>query len=774
MHTKLTRHTLVLILALVLTALLFLVDFLIPSSNFWGRYLLPILIVFLWGQRSDVLIVAVCASLLVIAGYSLEPIPAPGDFLINHVLAIGVLWLVAWTLAQRMHLQEQLVAQHKEILRREQDLEAQVTARTADLKASEQQLTKIFCSNPAGIAITRQSDGCCVDANDAYLAIVGYSRDQVIGHSLVDLGIMTLAARTEVRSIFRQQGYMRGVDLQIANAQGEAVDILYSLEQIDFNGEPCYLGLIFDITERKRLERALRQSEQKFAAIFAANPVAVAVARYADNTYLDVNHAYATLFGFSGAEMIGHSPVELGIITVEQRAEIADRVRSQAHNRAIEVQLTAKDGSSVAVLATTEPVTIDGEPCELLVMVDITARLEAEKRVQETLQQLRLATEAAAIGIWKWNFADDSLEWDERMCELYGVPLAARQNGIYYDVWRSSLHPDDLEFANSTIMTAAQNGSPWQIRFRIVLPDGTLRHIQASSVVDYDLQRAALRMIGINRDITDQMHYEQLLQDTNALLEQRVAQRTADLQRANRLKDEFMAMISHELRTPLTGVLTLSEMLALEVAGPLTERQAVYVRSISESGERLLAVINGILSYTHLISGKLQLQREPCNLAELLAICAASQQHRANARQQTISVFVEPPDLTITSDSSSIAGVLKNLLDNAIKFTPEGGQVGLEAHLTPGPAGQIGPRNDLETGTVDLVVWDTGLGIAPDDLERIFKPFVQADGSLSRHHEGIGMGLAYVDQMVRLLGGTLAVESDLGRGSRFTATIPRQ
>ncbi|MFN8465193.1 MAG: PAS domain-containing protein [Caldilineaceae bacterium] len=634
----------VLIIALALTGLLFLLDFVVPGSNFWGRYLLPILFIFLFGRRRDVLIVTISASVLIVAGHWLGPTPPASDLLMNRVLPVVVVWLVAWVLAKRMRMQEQLLAQDQEILRREQDLERQVSLRTADLQASEQRFAKIFQANPGGIAITRQSDGCCVDANDAYLATVGYTRDQLVGHSLVDLGIMPAEVRAEVRAKFRQYGYIRGLDLQITNARGELVNILYSLEQIDINGEPCYLGLTFDIT----------------------------------------------------------------------------------------------------------------------------ARLQAEKRIHEALQRLRLATDAAGIGIWNWNLADDSLDWDERMCELYGVPVSARKRAIYYDVWRSSLHPDDLVYAESTLKAAVKDGTPWQIHFRIVLPDGTVRHIHTSSVIDYDQRGSPLRVIGINRDVTDQVLYEQLLQDSNAVLEQRVAQRTADLQRANQLKDEFMAMISHELRTPLTGVLTLSEMLAEGGPGPLNERQAFYVKGIAESGERLLTVINGILSYTHLISGKVQFQHERCDLAALLTICATAQQHRASARQQVIVVKVEPVDLTITSDSSGIAGMLKNLLDNAIKFTPEGGRVGLEAYPTPAPPGIATPVLD----SVDLVVWDTGVGITPGQMEYVRKPFVQADGSLSRRHEGLGMGLAYVDQMARMLGGTLVIESVPSEGSRFIITLP--
>ncbi len=251
----------------------------------------------------------------------------------------------------------------------------------------------------------------------------------------------------------------------------------------------------------------------------------------------------------------------------------------------------------------------------------------------------------------------------------------------------------------------------------------------------------------------------QALGRANDDLRQEMAARM-EAERAGHVKDEFMAMISHELRTPLTGVLVLAEMLDNQIAGPINARQAAYVRGITTSGERLLHVVNGILGYTGLLSGKHQLQFESCHLVSLLDNCATSQQHKAAEREQTIAVQVEPPDLAITGDPAAIADVLKRLLDNAIKFTPEGGRVGLEAHP------------DTGLGTVELVVWDTGIGIAADQLDRIFKPFTQADARLSRSHEGIGLGLAYVNQMVRLMGGTVAVESVVGEGSRFTVTLP--
>lgn len=143
----------------------------------------------------------------------------------------------------------------------------------------------------------------------------------------------------------------------------------------------------------------------------------------------------------------------------------------------------------------------------------------------------------------------------------------------------------------------------------------------------------------------------------------------------------------------------------------------------------------------------------------MLDIGAAAQQHKAAAKGQTIVVGVTPPDLAVTADAAAIAEVLKRLLDNAVKFTPEGGRIGLEAHL--GTA-----------GTANIVVWDTGIGITEGELGHVFHAFTQVDARLARSHNGIGLGLAYVDQMVRLLGGTIAVESTPGEGSRFTITLP--
>ena len=766
MRTHPLRSTLVLILACLLAILFYFLGMVVPQANFRGGFLLPILVAFLWGRRRDIYIVTALASILAPITFWAGGSAGLDSFLINELLPLGILWAAAWLLAQR-----------RLILDRQQELAAEVAARKAELEASEQRY-RLLAENAGNLIWTVDMDGAISYVSPAVERLRGVTREEEHSADWTDRMPPQFAAVVSARVAADLAALRAGTPIERVPRVTQAYrkdGSLFWIETVlsplyDDAGRPLGLcGTTRDITARHQAEEALRRSEDRFNKLFSSSPVGITLTRLADGQFQEANGAFLAMVGCDREEIIGRSSRELDLISPEDWACRMSVLQVQKGLQGHELELCSKRGEQLQTLLAVEVVDFEGEPCLLSSVVDITKRKQLEEQLRAANQRLQLATDAAGIGIWTWDFADYSLAGDDRMFELYGITAEERGAGISYDNWRTRIHPDDLALADPAQGDPGQISNQWSGTYRVMLPGGAIRYIQADTVLEYSKAGVPLRMVGINRDITDQEQYEQVLQGTNAILEQRVALRTADLeaalgelQLANQLKDEFMAMISHELRTPLSGVLSMAEMLDEQVAGPLNGRQATYVRGITASGERLLHVINGILGYTHLLSGKVRLQAKPCSLASVLNTCAADLQHTAAAKRLTIAVHVEPPDLAITGDAAAIADVLKRLLDNALKFTPEGGQIGLEA--CPG----------ARPGTIGIIVWDTGSGIVADQLEHILKPFAQADRRLARSHEGVGLGLAYVDQMVRLMGGTVVVASAVGEGSRFTITLPAQ
>ncbi|OAN45071.1 histidine kinase [Chloroflexus islandicus] len=275
--------------------------------------------------------------------------------------------------------------------------------------------------------------------------------------------------------------------------------------------------------------------------------------------------------------------------------------------------------------------------------------------------------------------------------------------------------------------------------------------------------------IAIVRDITAWRTAELALQAERDLLARRVAERTAELSRANaelaravRTKDEFLANMSHELRTPLNAILALSESLLEELRGPLNERQQAAVRAIEASGRHLLALINDVLDLAKIEAGRMDISKEVVAVSDLCEASLTLVKEQAHKKQIRLSLSIDNPQTRFLADPRRIKQILVNLLSNAVKFTPDGGSVELQV------------TTDAAQGTIAFTVSDTGIGIAPEQMQSLFQPFVQLDSSLSRQHEGSGLGLALVRRLADLHGGSVSVTSEPGKGSIFTVTLPYQ
>jgi signal transduction histidine kinase len=304
-----------------------------------------------------------------------------------------------------------------------------------------------------------------------------------------------------------------------------------------------------------------------------------------------------------------------------------------------------------------------------------------------------------------------------------------------------------------------------------------------------------LKLSQLSQDLAERNHALQTLSDE---LEIRVQQRTTELSasmaqlqqtqqqleqahadletyalnliQTTRLKDEFLATMSHELRTPLNAILGFSELLLDDTMGRLSDSQRQSVQTINESGEHLLGLITDMLDFSQISASQLQLDRQPVNLFQL---CLKSiERVETLAQDKTIDLTFEYGDWLMEQrfelDEARIYQILLNLLRNAVKFTPNGGKVKLVVSLQPTASAEtVQPASQLS-----LAVIDTGIGIAPERINQLFRPFRQLDSGLNRQYEGTGLGLALVKRLVELHNGTIAVESEPGQGSCFTVTLP--
>ena len=268
---------------------------------------------------------------------------------------------------------------------------------------------------------------------------------------------------------------------------------------------------------------------------------------------------------------------------------------------------------------------------------------------------------------------------------------------------------------------------------------------------------------GFFRNITLRKQAEQAIRDSEAQLRisrDQLSAANIALEKAARMKDEFLASMSHELRTPLTGILGLSEALQLNTYGSLTEKQIRALKNIEESGRHLLELINDILDLSKIEAGMLELNIDPVVLND---VCQASLQltkGMAHKKRLSVNFSIAPNSIHVRGDARRLKQMLVNLLSNAIKFTPENGSIGLEV------------QTDEKEQVVRLTIWDKGIGIAPENLQKLFQPFVQLESSLARQYEGTGLGLSLVRRMAELHGGSVQVESTPGEGSRFTILLP--
>jgi PAS domain S-box-containing protein len=547
--------------------------------------------------------------------------------------------------------------------------------------------------------------------------------------------------------------------------------------------------------ERTRAEEALRESEQRFRTLIRDLHVGVLL-QGPRAEILHSNQAALDLLGITEDQLLGKTSFDPDWNVIHE-----DGTAFPGPAHPVPQAIAARQPVRDVVMGVYRPISgdrvwllVDAEPQfgpngELRQVIcsfsDITARRQAElsvrelndtleQRVAEQTQELReaeahyrtLVEQIPAITyVAALNDLITTLYISPQIETILGFPQLDWLGDPKF--WIEQVHPDDRERMLAGRMRARIEKPPAPVEYRMIAHDGREVWLRDEVVLVYNDSGEPLALQGIIFDVTERRQMEVALEAERSSLARRVEERTAELRAANtelaraaRLKDEFLASMSHELRTPLNIILGMSETIQERVYGPLTDEQAEALHNVEESGRHLLALINDILDLSKIEAGRLALVPGPLVVEEISAASLRMVRQIAQHKHLSIALEHDPAVTTITADPRRLKQMLVNLLSNAVKFTPEGGAIGL----------QIGA--DPEHGVVHFTVWDTGIGIAPEHLSQLFRPFVQLDSRLSREYMGTGLGLVLVERMAGLHGGKVTVESELGRGSRFTITLP--
>jgi PAS domain S-box-containing protein len=529
------------------------------------------------------------------------------------------------------------------------------------------------------------------------------------------------------------------------------------------------MEILEDITERKRTENALRESEASFLDVLYASDDAILL--ISENTFIDCNEATARMLGYATREEFlkthpsALSPSEQpdGRSSCEKAEEMMRLAFERGFHRFEWIHRRA-DGEEFPVEVSLTPIVHTGRGLLHCVWRDITAVKQAEEALRENEARLRSITNSARDAILMMDPRGAISYWNPAAETILGYQAAEVLGRNLHELLAPErfLEAHQDAFAEF-VRTGGGSAVGQQMEMLARRKDG--REI----AVDLSLSAVSLNeewhAVGILRDVTQRKQLEQQEQYAIALEGQKLAMEElyAAAEASTRAKSEFLANMSHEIRTPMTAILGFADLLlgepGLDKAPP---ERIEAIRTIQRNGNYLLQLINDILDLSKIEAGKLEIERISCSPVQVLGDVISLMKVRANAKRLPLTLeFVGGIPETIHSDPVRLRQVLINLIGNAVKFT-ETGEVRIVASLVRSPS---------KPALLQVAVCDTGIGLTPEQSSRLFQPFSQADSSTTRKFGGTGLGLTISKRLAEMLGGDITLCSTRGKGSVFSVTF---
>jgi PAS domain S-box-containing protein len=642
-----------------------------------------------------------------------------------------------------------------------------------NLLESEQRYRQLFENMSAGFVlfeVVEDERGAPIDlivvaANRGFEQTTGLKAEQAVGRRLKEMLPGLEADTTDWVGTYGQVA-LTGQPRQFEQGS-ELLGAHYAVNAYHAGAKRC--GVTFqDITERKRSEHALENREKQLRFVLQGSELGFWDWDITSGTVYR-NERWATMLGYTHEEIQQTPKQWTDFIHPEDRSGAWESINAVLEGRSamhrLEYRMLHKDGSLRWILdqAGVTQRDADGRPVRMCgTHTDITADKQAQQILKDSEARHRHLVENLPDIVYTYSVRRGGVYYSPRAADIFGLPLDYLLSHPFH--WHNEIHPEDRERVDEAVAQMLATQTPFQLEYRVIDADGRWRWLFDRSIGTRPGD-GELLIDGLAMDITETKAIQDKLATHRHHLERLVDDRTRELvaaknqaETANIAKSAFLANMSHEIRTPLNAVIGMTHLLRRT---SVTTQQADKLDKIEAAGVHLLEIINTVLDLSKIEAGKFSLAEDAIEIGEMTANSLDMIASKARAKGLALTAEADPVPAGLVGDRTRLRQALLNYLSNAVKFT-EHGTIALRTRLLD------------ETPTTALLrfeVSDSGPGIDPEALPRLFSAFEQADNSITRKYGGTGLGLAITRKIAQLMGGDAGVDTEPGQGSTFWLTV---
>jgi len=610
-----------------------------------------------------------------------------------------------------------------------------------ELSKSEEKFYKAFLSSPDMIIITSIPTGKYIEVNQSFAEITGYSRAELIGHTADEFNLWVDAEELQkMIRILGENGRFKNEEYRFRTKSGNIRNWLCSGEVINIEGETCMIAVAADITESKKMEQSLRESEEQFSKTFNLSPNPICLFSVEDSRFFEINDSFARFIGYTREEVIGYTADELNLwVNQDDMKNMAKSLQGTGTLVNAEIKSRMKSGEVRTGLFSAQTIEIGGRPRMILVITDISEQVKAKETIRESEEKFAKAFRSSPESITITRLSDGVyMEVNDSFTRVFGF---TREEAIGHEsgelnIWAEA--SDRMYMIQRLIDHGRVSNEEYQFRTK----SGKIRTVLFSAE---QIECEGVHcVLSVANDITDYKQMEAQALDAEALRE------------VDRLRAELLANVSHELRTPLASIKGFTTILMDYDRRLEPGEKREYLETIDKNADRLVELIEQLLEMSRLGVGMLSIRKKPANIIVLCQDIIAQARIRAPGHIFVLDLPSRLPRISI--DEKRIRQVLDNLIDNAVKYSNAGAEIALSVRKT---------GNEML-----FTVTDHGSGISKDDLPHVFERTFQSSRGQKSGVPGAGLGLPICKALIGAHGGKIWIESEESVGTRCFFSLP--